>query len=147
VRPAVLFALALFCLPACAAQPGAGGGDAGSAGSGAGSAAGGIEPTENDLAVELDRGDGSPLERYTLVCAGVAEGTHPDAQAACEHLRGMADPFAPLPDDLMCTEQYGGPQTAHVSGRWGGQPVDLQLSRVNGCLISQWDGLGPLLPT
>jgi hypothetical protein len=24
--------------------------------------------------------------------------------------------------------------------------VDLELSRVNGCLIGQWDSLGPLLP-
>ncbi len=127
--PAVV--VASLTLAACAARPSDGGGSA---------------PAENDLTVELDRGDGSPAERWTLVCAGAVEGTHPAAEVACAHLSGMDDPFAPIPDDLMCTEQYGGPQTAHVTGRWGGEPVDLELSRVNGCTISQWDGLGPLLP-
>ena len=70
----------------------------------------------------------------------------PTPQAACAHLAGMDDPFAPLPDDVACTEQYGGPETAHVTGRWGGEPVDLELSRTDGCRIAQWDCLGPLLP-
>ena len=47
---------------------------------------------------------------------------------------------------MLCTQQYGGPQTAHVTGRWSGEPVDLELTRVDGCRISQWDSLGPLLP-
>ena len=46
----------------------------------------------------------------------------------------------------MCAQVYDGPQTAHVTGRWRGEPVDLQLARNDGCHISQWDGLGPLLP-
>jgi hypothetical protein len=33
-----------------------------------------------------------------------------------------------------------------VTGRWGGAAVDLELSRADGCLIAQWDRLGPLLP-
>ena len=41
---------------------------------------------------------------------------------------------------------HGGPQSAHIVGRWGGQPVDLEITRVDGCRISQWDGLVPLLP-
>lgn len=68
------------------------------------------------------------------------------AADACAHLDGMTDPFAPLPADRMSTEQYGGPQTAHVSGRWRGKPVDLEVSRVDGCRISQWDSFGPVLP-
>ena len=77
---------------------------------------------------------------------GVVEGSHPDAEAACEQLKAMEDPFAPLPADVVCTEQFGGPQTAHVLGRWNGEPVDLELSRTDGCRISQWDALAPLLP-
>jgi hypothetical protein len=104
-----------------------------------------------DLVVEQDAGDGSSPLRWTLVCveqddAGRDGGDHPDAAAACAHLRGLDEPFAPLPDDRMCTQQYGGPQTAHVTGTWRGEPVDLRLSRTDGCLIAQWDGLGPLLP-
>lgn len=109
-------------------------------------AGGGISRADNDLVVELDRGDGSPPERWTLTCVGVVEGDHPQAEQACEHLQAMDDPFAPIPDDAVCTQIYGGPETARVTGLWRGQPVDLALSRSDGCRIDQWDRLGPLLP-
>ena len=101
---------------------------------------------ERDLVVEIDPGDGTPMQRYTLACGSAAAGNHPDAARACAHLLRSEDPFAPLRADLMCTEQYGGPQTARVRGTWDAEPVDLRLSRVDGCRISQWDSLGPLLP-
>ena len=99
------------------------------------------------LVVEQDPGDGGPARRWTLACEdGGASGDHPDAAAACAHLLAMDDPFAPLPDDRVCTEVYGGPQTARVTGTWRGDDVDLRLSREDGCAIDQWDSLGPLLP-
>jgi len=126
--------LLLVTLAACAARP-------------AGSAAGESSSSVDDhLTVELDRGDGSAVQRWTLICGDHAQGTHPAAQEACNHLRGMDDPFAPIPDDMICIQQYGGPQTASVTGRWTGRPVDLAVSRVDGCTVAQWDGLGPLLP-
>jgi hypothetical protein len=33
-----------------------------------------------------------------------------------------------------------------VLGLWNGEDVDLELSRTDGCRISQWDGLVPLVP-
>ena len=130
---------------------------AGCAGSsGNGGAAGGGAPTdggaagssraENDLVVLVDQGDGSEPVTWTLTCAGTAVGTHPAAADACAHLAGTAEPFAPLPGDVACTEQYGGPQSAHIGGVWGGERVDLEVTRVDGCRIGQWDGLVPLLP-
>ena len=98
------------------------------------------------LQIVVDSGDGRGPETWTLVCDGQGDLAHPDGEAACEHLDRLEEPFAPLPDDVACTEQYGGPQTAHVVGRWAGEPVDLELSRTDGCRISQWDGLVPLLP-
>jgi hypothetical protein len=140
----LLLSLALFALLTACASPS--GGDARATDSPGPAAGGGITQADNDLQVELDRGDGTEPETWTLTCVGIVEGSHPDAEAACAHLTGMAEPFAPLPSDVVCTEQFGGPQTAHVIGRWNGQPVDLELSRTDGCRISQWDGLGPLLP-
>jgi hypothetical protein len=96
--------------------------------------------------VSVDLGDGSPAQEWSLTCVGFVEGSHPQAEAACAHLRDRDDPFAPLPPDRVCTEQYGGPQTARVSGVWGGSPVELSLSRTDGCAIDQWDGLVPLVP-
>lgn len=107
---------------------------------------GGISRADNDLAVEYDAGDGSGPVPWTLTCVGFVEGSHPQAEQACEHLDGMEQPFAPLPADQICTEQFGGPQTARVTGLWRGEPVDLALSRSNGCFISQWDALVPLVP-
>ena len=139
----VVGCIGVLLLTACGSDdPGS---DADPTGGDAGGAAG-ISQTQNDLAIEADAGDGSAPVSWTLVCAGEAEGTHPDPEAACAHLATLEDPFAPLPEDVACTEQFGGPQTAHVAGVWGGEPVDVQLSRIDGCRISQWDELGPLLP-
>ena len=100
----------------------------------------------NDLLVEIHRGGSSPTESYRLTCGSTVSGNHPAGAAACAHLAALADPFAPIPADQMCTQIYGGPQTAHVTGRWKGAAVDLRLSRVDGCRIEQWNSLGPLLP-
>jgi len=99
----------------------------------------------NRLAVVVERGGGAEPERFTLVCGAEPHGSHPRPQAACEHLNGLTTPFSPLPKGRACTEVYGGPQTARVDGVWLGEPVHLELSRVNGCRIAQWDRLGPLL--
>jgi Subtilisin inhibitor-like len=109
-------------------------------------AAGGISQADNDLQIEVDLGDGSAPLTWTLNCVGFVEGSHPQAQAACDHLAGLERPFAPLPADVVCSQQYGGPETARVIGRWGGEPVELDLSRVDGCRIAQWDSLVPVVP-
>jgi hypothetical protein len=141
MRTVLLLTAIAAVLTACASPAGGPGGDAAASSDATSGAA-----AASDLVVEVDPGDGSPVERFTLVCGDVVEGDHPDGTAACDHLGGLDEPFAPLPEDAICTEQYGGPQTAQVTGTWQGEPVDLELSRVDGCAISQWDSLGPLLP-
>ena len=133
----------LLALSACAPAPGEG--DAAAPGTSDGSSADGVSRPENDLVVSVDRGDGSAPVSWTLTCDGSAQGTHPDAEAACAHLRALDNPFAPLPADVACTEIYGGPQSAHITGRWDGEAVDLEVTRVDGCRIAQWDSLGVLL--
>ncbi|GAA1359082.1 hypothetical protein GCM10009612_30800 [Streptomyces beijiangensis] len=90
-------------------------------------------------------GDGT----FQLVCGPVG-GDHPRAEKACEQLdelaRGGSDPFAPVPRDAICTMQYGGPATARVTGSWQGRSVDAVFGRGNGCEISRWDVMGPVLP-
>ena len=140
----LLVCLALLALLAACASPG--GGSTAPTSHSPDPAAGGISQADNDLQISYDPGDGTEPESWSLTCVGFVEGSHPDPEAACEHLRAMEDPFAPLPADVVCTEQFGGPQAARVIGRWGGEPVDLELSRTDGCRISQWDALGPLLP-
>ena len=51
------------------------------------------------------------------------------------------------PDDQQaCTEQYGGPDVAHVTGTIGSAAIDLTIDRADGCGIADWDLLQPLLP-
>lgn len=77
-------------------------------------------------------------------------GSHPDAAGACRALdrntRWGQETFAPVPQDSMCTMQYGGPATAHVTGTWAGRPVDARFDRSDGCEIGRWDRFVPLLP-
>ncbi|MGW0960162.1 SSI family serine proteinase inhibitor [Streptomyces gelaticus] len=86
---------------------------------------------------------------FELRCAP-AGGSHPVAERACERLDELAgegaDPFAPVPGDALCTQQFGGPAAARVTGTWQGQRIDTVFSRSNGCEISRWNNLGPVLP-
>jgi Subtilisin inhibitor-like len=101
---------------------------------------------ERTLVVDYDAGDGTPAQRFTLFCGDAAQGDHPEPAAACARVLRMDTPFEPLPDDRICTELFGGPQTARVTGTWQGDEVDVQLSREDGCAIAQWDALVPLVP-
>ncbi|GAA3809163.1 SSI family serine proteinase inhibitor [Streptomyces chiangmaiensis] len=86
---------------------------------------------------------------YVLRCHP-DRGSHPDPVHACRTLDGRTvwgrDPFAPVPPRSLCTMQYGGPATAHVTGVWAGRPVDAHYSRADGCQISRWNDLVPVLP-
>lgn len=142
-RRLVLLAVAGLALSACAG--GAGGGTAAPSTPPAGFGGGVVEPAD-ELQVRYDPGDGGPVSTWSLSCGEPVGGSHPEAAAACARLAELEDPFAPLPSDVACTEQYGGPQTASVLGSRDGKLVDLELSRVDGCRISQWDALVPLVP-
>ena len=91
-----------------------------------------------ELTIVVRGGPGRRDHTYSLVC-DPAGGDHPDPEAACRLLREMKDPFAPVPPDAMCTEIYGGPQTATVTGSFRGEPVNAQFSRTDGCQIARWD--------
>ncbi|MFF0740911.1 SSI family serine proteinase inhibitor [Streptomyces sp. NPDC004111] len=94
-------------------------------------------------------GTGPSDGAYELFCHPAA-GTHPEPQEACDSLDGATvwgkDPFAPVPPDALCTDVYGGPETARVTGVWAGRPVDTDYRRTNGCEIARWDAMRPLLP-
>jgi hypothetical protein len=53
--------------------------------------------------------------------------------------------FDPVPDDAVCTQIYGGPATARVTGVADGRRIDAHFSRSNGCEIARWDRLEPIL--
>jgi hypothetical protein len=84
-----------------------------------------------------------------LVCeAGEASGEGiDDPEAACEAVQSDAGRAALFPGaDRMCTQVYGGPEIAVVSGDLGGQPVQATIRRTDGCGIADWEALQVLLP-
>jgi Subtilisin inhibitor-like len=66
---------------------------------------------------------------------------------ACAGLEDMARPFAPVPRNAVCTEIYGGPQTARVTGSFRGRRIWVVFRRTNGCEIDRWDRHAFLFPS
>jgi hypothetical protein len=88
---------------------------------------------------------------YIVVCLGdtatVTENVGIDDFIACNQL-GQDDVRARLlngpPSDQVCTEQYGGPDVAHIVGSYDGvdgPAVDTMINRTNGCGIDEWERL------
>lgn len=98
------------------------------------------------LEISVTPGGEAPTKIWTLRCPS-GGGTLPDAANACEKLAQIDDPFAPLPKDTACTQVYGGPQEADVTGTYRGRPVNAHFDRGNGCEIARWDKVAFLFPT
>ena len=78
----------------------------------------------------------------SLRCGGAA--------AACrerrlDRLRAALDGAAD--ERRVCTEVYGGPERAHVTGRLRGERVDVVVARTDGCGIADYDALFEALGT
>lgn len=140
---------ALALLLACAVVAGCGD-DTGDGGGGDnGTEAPGPEPTALELT--FDDGEGERATA-TLRCAtDSVEATGwlaaRDERRLCRQARRLGPFLASEPDrEMACTQIYGGPQTARITGRVGGREVDRRFSRENGCRIADWDRAQPLLP-
>jgi hypothetical protein len=89
----------------------------------------------------------TPDTVWTLRC-DPAGGSLVRPARACSRLETAGRAlFAPLPPNTVCTEIYGGPQRARVTGVLDGRRVWATFSRSNGCHIARWAKLSPwLLP-
>jgi hypothetical protein len=80
--------------------------------------------------------DSRPTARSTV--------SNPDAACAALAKSGDVVFFAPPNPARACTEQYGGPQKARVTGTLDGKPVDKVFSLTDGCRIAEWQAMQPL---
>jgi hypothetical protein len=87
---------------------------------------------------------------YTLLCDGAAVGptsTLPNAATACAELEAHGEEVLasqrPMPE--QCTQQYGGPQQATVTGTFHGRSIDASFSLTDGCRIAVWNSIPTLL--
>ncbi|WP_120521109.1 serine protease inhibitor [Arthrobacter celericrescens] len=103
-----------------------------------------------ELSILITPSPGADPTSYTLVCQGgvpAAESKHPDAAAACAALRANPSLItrAPRPKDQNCTDQFGGPKTALVTGAVDGIGVESSYKLTDGCEIAAWDGAKAVL--
>jgi hypothetical protein len=77
----------------------------------------GVEP----VTIELRCGGGEPCDR--------------------DRLAKLASITAPEDPQRACTQQYGGPEEAHVTGTLRGKPVDVKIHRADGCGIADYTAL------
>jgi hypothetical protein len=132
-----------------------GGGGTTEADENATSPAGGGGGTVAELTIVVEHPDTGSVT-YQLACLGdtaTLSGDEVDVvdQEACA---ALADPAVVTrlvqgaPQDQVCTEIYGGPDLATITGTIDDQPVDTVVDRANGCGINDWDVLlAALLPT
>jgi hypothetical protein len=94
------------------------------------------------LTITLVSDEGVDPQTYTLRCDPPG-GDHPQAKQACETVEAAGvGVFKPVAKDQPCTQLYGGPQTATVTGTYKGKKVDATFRRTNGCEIDRWEQLG-----
>jgi hypothetical protein len=101
-----------------------------------------------DLRIAFRAQEGSPPRLLVLRCAeGAAHGTVRDPAAACRRLQRLGShTFAPTPRGVACTQIFGGPSTAVITGQYLGRTLWVRLRRDNGCEIDRWQRVAFLLP-
>jgi hypothetical protein len=104
-----------------------------------------------ELTVVYDDGAGAKTSG-ALTCRGAdrraegaLDGRAPTAEL-CAQARGIAGLLTTKPaKGRACTQIYGGPETAHVTGTIDGDKVDRRFRRTNGCEIADYTRAAGLL--
>jgi hypothetical protein len=108
----------------------------------------------------LPAGDASAAPRATTTVRVTVDRDGPGAQPArtlrltcgrrtrapgCRTLRRLPREALAAPDPgAICTQVYGGPQTARIIGRVDGRRVDAAFHRADGCGIARWELAAPV---
>lgn len=130
MRAVIVVALAVGALAACSSD-----------------SAGAAQTTDLTITYHQNGPASSAATTWVLHC-NPSRGSLPRAARACNRLDSAGvRVFAPVPEGTMCTQIYGGPQTAVVEGTVAGRRVEAQFSRENGCQVARWNRVSPwLLP-
>jgi hypothetical protein len=107
-------------------------------------------PAQIDLTIRLTEAPGATEHVFRLAAADghpSPASTLPDPEAALEAVyRFGEDIFFPKPGPpRLCTQQYGGPQVAVVTGSVNGRTVNARFRRTDGCEIARWKAMAALL--
>lgn len=106
-----------------------------------------------ELSIRYDDGAGQ-RDTATLTCGagagapragGFLDGKAP-AGELCAKARSLRSLLTTQPDkERVCTQIYGGPETARVTGTLDGEKVDRRFTRTNGCELAEFDEASALL--
>jgi hypothetical protein len=92
------------------------------------------------------KGEGTAGKVVRTLRCDPAGGSVPRPAAACGAVETAGrSAFRPVPGDVACTQIYGGPADALVTGVLEGRRVWARFNRENGCEISRWQRLVLLL--
>ncbi|OUM43416.1 SSI family serine proteinase inhibitor [Arthrobacter sedimenti] len=102
------------------------------------------------LTISLQQDASAEPVQYVLECVDGVPGpasTLPGAEAACTALARLGTEFfTARPDkDIICTQQYGGPQTASITGTLNGTSILASFALTDGCEISRWNRVQDIL--
>jgi hypothetical protein len=104
------------------------------------------QPAQTSLSITVwPQGLKGSSSKWTLRCQP-AGGTLPKHRSACERLYAAKAPFASTPPHTMCSDVYGGPQVARVTGVYRGRRIVTTFTRRNGCETARWDRVTFLFP-
>ena len=107
---------------------------------------------EPNVRLEIRYDTGGDVEKAaTLTCRGSRRRAtgflrKRSVRRLCRAARELRSFLATPPQHEMCTEQWGGPDRARITGRIGESAIDRRLARNDGCEIGDWDTAQPLLP-
>ena len=91
------------------------------------------------VTVDADGEGGETAKELQVSCKA------PTDSDACGAAAGVsAADLAEPKGDVACTQIFGGPETATITGTLRGEPVDAKFSRTDGCEVARWDKLKPL---
>lgn len=102
----------------------------------------------DSLRIEVRAEAEADPDTATLECGEEAGSTGfiDDAAQACRAMRASKQLLIHGPPaNVVCTEIYGGPQKARITGTIDGERVDLRVTREDGCAIALWDELEDLI--
>jgi hypothetical protein len=107
-------------------------------------------PPDVTLNLAVTDAPGATPQTATLRCRGsraIAGGYLAGVPAqACQQARDLAAFLLSQPDpNRICTDIFGGEQTAKVTGSINGRRVQRAFARRNGCEIADWNRMGLLL--
>ena len=102
-------------------------------------------PGGTSLRIAVRTGPDAPVRVTTLRCEPAGGTVTRPAKACARLLAAGRAIFAPTPLGIACTQLYGGPQEALVTGTLRGAKVWARFRRRDGCEIARWNRVAFLL--